>query len=65
MSEAMQTLKLADTRRVTTRLGYGCSSLMAALKRDAELCRRWPARRLYSLLRLEGVPSVRSIEVIA
>jgi D-threo-aldose 1-dehydrogenase len=33
MSETMQTLKLADTGRETTRLGYGGSSLMGALGR--------------------------------
>ncbi|WP_158823460.1 aldo/keto reductase [Granulicella sp. S156] len=33
----MQTLKLADTGRTTTQLGYGCSSLMGALGRRESL----------------------------
>lgn len=37
MSEMKQTLMLADTGRATTRLGYGCSSLMGALNRRDSL----------------------------
>ena len=37
MSDMKQTLMLADTGRATTRLGYGCSSLMGALGRRDSL----------------------------
>jgi hypothetical protein len=58
MSETMQILKLADTGRVTTRLGYGCSSLHGALERDAELCRRWSALVGMDLTHLESLASL-------